>query len=205
MNHTPLRQAGASRAPRWIAASLLALSVLGVGTVQAQPAPPPGAGSAAMGGHGHGRMHHGGPGMEGHGAAEGPGMLFMGPPEHVARAVDRMLDGLSATDAQRAQVKQIAQAAAEDLRRQHEAGRALHERSLAIFGAPTVDAAAAESLRQQMLTQHDQASRRVMQAMLDVAKVLTPEQRARIADRMKQREDIRRDRMQRMQREGQRP
>jgi Spy/CpxP family protein refolding chaperone len=127
-------------------------------------------------------MHHGGgPG--------GPGgmMMFGGSPEHVARGVDRMLDGLDATDAQRTQIKQIAQAASADLKAGREATRALHEKSLQIFAAPTVDAAAAESVRQQLGVKHDDASRRMLQAMLDVSRVLTPEQRAKLADRMKQR------------------
>ena len=67
--------------------------------------------------------------------------------------------------------------------------------------APNVDAAAAESLRQQMLQQHDQASRRMLQAMLDVSKVLTPEQRVKLGERMKQRADTMRERRQRMERE----
>jgi Spy/CpxP family protein refolding chaperone len=117
------------------------------------------------------------------------------------RGVDHMLDGLNATDAQRSQIKQIAQAAAADMKAQHEAGRALRERAMQIFAAPNVDAAAAESVRQQMQQQHDQASKRMLQAMLDAGKVLTPEQRTKLAERMKQRGDMMRDRMQRMERE----
>ena len=141
---------------------------------------------------GPGPMHHAGPGAM---------MMFGGSPEQVARHVDRMLDGLSATDAQRSQIKQIAQAAAADLKTQHEAGKALRERGLQIFAAPTVDANAAESVRQQIEAQHDQASRRMLQAMLDVSRVLTPEQRAKIAERVKQQQAMMQDRMQRMQRE----
>ena len=117
------------------------------------------------------------------------------------RGIDHMLDGLNATDAQRAQIKQIYKSAADDLKAQREAGRALHERSMQIFAAPNVDAAAAESVRQQMLQQHDQASKRMLQARLDASKVLTPEQRAKMAERMKQRGEMMRDRMQRMERE----
>ena len=146
--------------------------------------------------HGPGPMHGPGPGAM---------MMFGGSPEHVARHVDRMLDGLNASDAQRTQIKQIAQAAAVDLKAQREAGKALHDRSLQIFAAPTVDANAAESVRQQIQAQHDQASRRVLQAMLDVSRVLTPEQRATIAARIKQHQATMQDRMQRMHRErGQR-
>jgi protein CpxP len=56
-----------------------------------------------------------------------------------------------------------------------------------LFTQPTVDARAVETLRQQMLAQHDQASKRMMQAMLDGSRVLTPEQRAKMADMAGQR------------------
>ena len=142
------------------------------------------------GGHGGGR--HAGM-MGGHGGGHG-GMMS-------GRGLDRMLDGLNATDAQRTQIKQIAQAAAADMQQQRAAGSALREKAAAIFGAPTVDAAAAESLRQQMQALHDQGSKRRLQAMLDASKVLTPEQRAKLADRMKQRQAQMQERMQRMERE----
>jgi protein CpxP len=139
--------------------------------------------------------HHGmGRGMDG-------GMMMGGPPERMGRMIDHMLDGLNATDAQRTQVKQIAQAAAADLKTQRDAGRGLHERALQIFTAPNVDPAAAESLRQQMLAQHDQASRRMTQAMLDISRVLTPEQRAKIGERMKERAARMKERGERMRHE----
>ena len=121
-------------------------------------------------------------------------MMFGGSPRHMDRRIDHMLDGLNATDAQRAQIKQIAQAAAVDLKTQHEATRALREKGMQIFAAPTVDAAAAESVRQQLGVKHDEASRRTLQALLDVSRVLTPEQRAKMAERMKQRGDRMRER-----------
>jgi periplasmic protein CpxP/Spy len=144
-----------------------------------------------MGGHeGHGGMRGGHGGPEGR---DGAG--------HMGRMFDHMLDGLNATDAQRAQIKQIATAAEADLKAQRDAGRALHEKQMQIFAAPTVDAAAAESVRAQLSAQHDQASRRMTQAMLDASKVLTPEQRAKLGERMKQRQAQMNDRMQRMERE----
>lgn len=131
----------------------------------------------------------------------GGGMMFGGPPEQMGgRHIDHMLDGLGASDAQRTQIKQIAAAAAADLRGQREAGRALHERGMQIFAAPNIDAAAAESVRAQIQAQRDQASRRVLQAMLDIGKVLTPEQRAKLGERMKQRSAAMQERMQRMER-----
>ena len=157
----------------------------------AQPAPPrPG---MAMEGPGMHRGMHGGMGGMG-------GMMFGGSPEHAGRMLDGMLDGLNATDAQRGQIKQITAAAAADMKTQMQAGRGLRQRGMEIFTAPTVDAAAAEQLRQQMLQQHDQMSRRMTQAMVDVARVLTPEQRAKIGDRMKDRHARMEERMKRMDR-----
>jgi periplasmic protein CpxP/Spy len=139
----------------------------------------------AQGGHGHRGGGFGGAG------------LFMGQPEHVARGVDRLLDGLNATDAQRAQITQIAQAAAVDLKAQREAGRGLRERGLQLFTAPVVDARAVEALRVQTLAQHDQSSKRVTQALLDVSNVLTPEQRVKLGERIKQRGERMRNHMER--------
>ncbi len=132
------------------------------------------------------------PGDHGRPAMDGPSMMMGG------RGMDRMLDGLNATDAQRTQIRQIFQAAADDMKAQREQRRALHERGLQIFSAPTVDAAAAESLRQQMLQLNDQASKRRLQAMLDASQVLTPEQRVKLAERMRQRGEMMRERLDRM-------
>ena len=65
-----------------------------------------------------------------------------------------------------------------------------------VFTAPSVDASATESVRQQMGSRHDQASKRTLQAMLDVANVLTSEQRAKLGERMKAQRAATNDRMQ---------
>ena len=164
---------------RWMMVSVLVIAAAAVAvSAEAQERP-----SGMGGGGGHGMM------------------MFGGPSEHMGRRIDHMLDGLNATDAQRTQIKQIAMAAAADLRAQREAGKGLRERGMQIFTAPNVDAQAAESVRQQMQTLHDQASRRTLQAMLDVSRVLTPEQRAKLGERMKERGAMMRERMDRMQRE----
>ena len=163
---------------------LMALAATFAVTTWAQP----------MGGMGGGMgMHHR------HGGDRGMGGGMMSP-ERMGRMLDRMLDGLNATDAQRGQIRQIAQTAATDLRAQREASRGLRERAMQVFTAPNVDPAAAESLRQQMMAQHDQASRRMTQAMVEMARVLTPEQRAKIGERMKERAAVMKDRRERMER-----
>lgn len=149
---------------------LAAVTLLAVSAFAAQPV-------LAQGWH-HGPRHgHGGPAA----------MAFAGSPERIDRMVDRMLRDLNPTDAQRTQIKQIAQAAAADLKTQREAGRGLHERAMQLFTQPTVDASAVEALRQQRMAQMDQVSRRMSQAMVDISRVLTPEQRTKLAERMQQR------------------
>lgn len=101
--------------------------------------------------------------------------------------MEKMLESVDATAAQRAQIKQIVQAAMLDMKPQHEAGRKLHEQGLVLFAAPVVDANAVEALRQQMLVQHDQVSKRMTQVLVDVSRVLTPEQRAKWVTRMQAR------------------
>ena len=138
----------------------------------------------------------GGPGMHG----GGPGMHGMG---LGGRMAERMLDSVNASAEQRAQVKQITDRAAADMKAQHESGRALREQGMKLFTQPVVDANAAEALRAQMMQQHDQGSRRMMQTMLEISRVLTPEQRKQLAERMAQRGDMTRRHMQeRQQLEG---
>ena len=137
----------------------------------------------------------------GPGRGMGPDMMIGGPPEHVSRMVDHMLAGLDVNDAQRGQIKQIAQAAAVDVKALRETGRGLRQSAMQVFTAPNVDANAAEALRQQMLAQHDQVSRRMLTAMLDISRVLTPDQRAKLAARAQERAAKMHDRMEHMQRE----
>lgn len=112
---------------------------------------------------------------------------MMGGPMMGGPHAERMLDAVNATTEQRTQVKQIMDSVRADLKAQREAGRALHEQMRQLFTQPTVDARAAETLRQQQLAQHDAASKRMMQAMLDVSRVLTPEQRAKLSEMAGQR------------------
>lgn len=126
-------------------------------------------------------FHHGG--HRGHG---GP----------MAMLSEHALDLVDATDAQRAQIKQIMAAAHNDLKAQHEAARKLHEQGLALFAAPNIDAVAIESLRQQGQAAREAASKRMSQALIDAARVLTPEQRAKLVEKMKKRHARMAERMQ---------
>ena len=125
--------------------------------------------------------------FEGPGGHGGPGGHEMGgSPRHM----DRLLDEVKATPDQRAQIKQISDATRTEMAALREAGRKLHEQNRALFAQPNVDARTAETLRQQMLAQHDQASKRMLQMKLDISRVLTPEQRTLLSERMKKRGEM---------------
>ena len=130
----------------------------------------------------HGAQHGAHHGAQ-HGAHQASGLPFAG------RGFERVLDEVKATDAQRQQIKQITDQARTDLQALHQQGREAHQQGMAIWTSPKLDAADAEKHRQQMLAHHDQVSKRMMQAMLDVGKVLSPEQRAQAAQILKQRHD----------------
>ena len=102
----------------------------------------------------------------------------------------RALDAVNATPEQRTRIGEIMKAAASDVRQQREVSRGLREQAATLFAQPTVDARAVEALRQQMVQQHDQSSRRWTQAMLDASAVLTPDQRKQLAERMQQRREL---------------
>ena len=174
MNANPRSTTTRARLPLGLAALALAVSAA-VAPVWAQPAAGgPGAGPG-MGQHGMGR--HGGHGGEGM-----PGMGMMLSP--------RMLDAVRATPEQRAQLKQIMDGARRDLATQRDARKALRDEAQRVFTQPNVDANAAEALRQKMLAQHDQASKRRMQAMVEASRVLTPDQRKQMADLAKRRGEM---------------
>lgn len=103
---------------------------------------------------------------------------------------ERMLDSVGASAEQKTRVRDILKTAQDERRQQREAGQAQQQQMLQLLSAPQVDAAAAEALRQQQQARHDAASKRMLQAMLDVQAVLTPEQRAKMAEQIKARQDM---------------
>jgi periplasmic protein CpxP/Spy len=177
---TRIKTLDTTRMARWAAASVMVVAGI-MASVSAMNAwadshGKEGAGARSDGaGMMHGMHRHG----EMHGGMHG-GMMLGG------RGLERMLKEVTATDAQRSQIQKIADSARTDIQKLHEGGSKVHEQAMALLTQPTVDAAAAEKLRQQMLTQHDQVSKRMLTAMLDISNVLTPEQRATLATRMKE-------------------
>ena len=112
-------------------------------------------------------------------ASAGPGD---GPSPRLGRIqhfVQMALDSVGATSAQEAKVHDIIAANLSDAGLDPK----LHEQALALLRAPTVDAAAAEKLRTEIVAHFDARSKAVMTTILAVAAELTPEQRGKLVDR----------------------
>lgn len=154
------------------AATALVVAVVGMGAGRVHAQPQPSATTPAMQPGAHHAAHH----------PMAPGMGMAGP-----MFPERALDAVGASADQKTKLRDIFKAAGDDLRAQHDSGRALHEQMMALMAAPKVDPVAAEALRQKQLALHDTTSKRMLQAMLDAQAVLTPEQRAKLADRMAER------------------
>jgi periplasmic protein CpxP/Spy len=126
-------------------------------------------------GHGPGGWHRGG---------------FMGAhldPAKLDAHLDRMLKHLyvevDATDAQKLQLTPILKGAARDLLPMRDRMREGRQQAVALLSQPAIDRGALETLRANQLQLAEQASRRLTQALADVADVLTPEQRKQLAER----------------------
>ena len=106
-----------------------------------------------------------------------------GPDGHGAflqHRMDHLLDVAGASDAQRAQVKTIWQAARPQLKAAHQEAAGLRRQIGDAMAAPNIDAAHIEQLRKQSVQAMDHVSAVVTQAMVQSAQVLTPAQRQKV-------------------------
>jgi len=106
------------------------------------------------------------------------------PEQHKAfmqRRLGKMLDMLKATDSQRTAIQAIAERMFAEMQPIHQQHKQLHDAIVTAFTADTVDRAGVEKLRVQVTALVDQGSQVFSKALLDVAQVLTPEQRQTLA------------------------
>lgn len=152
-----------SRRTRWIVAGGVAvLALAGIG-----------AAGAMGGGDGMGRqfievgMRHGG--------------------HFAGRGLGRALDAVDATAEQEDRIWAIIDDARTELRPMMREFRDTRTAVMDLMAAPTIDRAAAEALRVGRVAAIDEASKKMTAAALEAAEVLTPEQRARLVEHMKER------------------
>jgi periplasmic protein CpxP/Spy len=111
----------------------------------------------------------------------GDRMFFPGP---IERGVERLGWATDASTEQKQKINAIAQKAADDifaLRQKHLEAR---KQIIDTLAAPTVDRAKLEALRADQMKLAETATRRVTDAVADIADVLTPAQRADLGQRV---------------------
>ena len=99
--------------------------------------------------------------------------------------VQAMLGKINATDAQKKQIDGILRAGFADLKSAHAAHHAAFEQAHELLTAPSIDRAKLESLRAEQIKSLDTASQRLVTAIADAAEVLSPEQRAALAEEIR--------------------
>ncbi|HET7809259.1 MAG TPA: periplasmic heavy metal sensor [Steroidobacteraceae bacterium] len=99
--------------------------------------------------------------------------------------VQAMLGKIGANDAQKKQIDGILRAGFTDLKAAHEAHHQAFEQAHELLTAPTIDRARLESLRAEQIKSLDAASQRLVTAIADAAEVLSPEQRAALAEEIR--------------------
>ena len=104
--------------------------------------------------------------------------------EHLDRMLKHLYVEIDATPEQQQRIAPIVKEAARDLMPLREKMQAGRRRGLELLTAPAVDRGALESLRAEQLQLAETGSRRLAQALGDLADVLTPDQRKTIAERI---------------------
>ncbi|WP_163268882.1 Spy/CpxP family protein refolding chaperone [Chelativorans alearense] len=101
--------------------------------------------------------------------------------------IGSVLDELDATPEQEDKLWDIIDNARGEIRPTFQDFRETREEVIELLGAPTIDRAAAEKLRSERIAAIEEASRKMTTALLDAAEVLTPEQRAKLVEHLKER------------------
>ena len=135
--------------------------------------------------HAEDPMH--GPGPDDHGR-EGHPPRMHGPmdPARAEKQLERMIDHRvpDATPEQKTRLLAIAKSAMADMKPLREQMHAARAESKKLLAQPTIDRAAIEAARVKQMALHDACSKRMSKAWADAAEVLTPAQRAKVAERM---------------------
>ncbi|MGL4605672.1 MAG: Spy/CpxP family protein refolding chaperone [Iodobacter sp.] len=128
----------------------------------------------------------GGMGMMG-GMGDGPGRHHANPEQMQKRMQARLqksLQEVGATEAQQSQLLKLADQASAERKAHHESMRGERAEFRKALSQPTVDAAQLETLRAARIKAMDDTSRKMTAIMLEASKILTPEQRLKLMEKM---------------------
>ncbi|MGV3553027.1 Spy/CpxP family protein refolding chaperone [Rhizobium sp.] len=99
--------------------------------------------------------------------------------------LDQMLTEAGASDDQKSKVKTIVTTTIDEVRPEREARMAMRDEIIKLIEAPTIDRNAIESLRAKQMAQFEERSKAIAKAVVDAAEVLTPDQRKKLVEEMK--------------------
>ncbi len=116
-----------------------------------------------------------------HGHARGP-LTMEKAQKRLDFAADRISSRIDATDEQRAQLQAVLAPVAKEMIGVHREGQALGDAFAAAIEGGEPDARELETLRKRALQLADKASKRALDTLLEVSAVMTPEQRADLAE-----------------------
>src|SRR5262249_28586073 len=108
-------------------------------------------------------------------------------PGAIERRVNRVLGLVDASTEQKQKVRAIFEKAANDLYASRDKRRENRRAMAEALAAATIDHAKVEQLRQERMKLRDEVSKRLTDALVEAAEVLTPAQRADLAARMQRR------------------
>jgi periplasmic protein CpxP/Spy len=146
---------------RWLFLALPALLLAGAGAL--------GARAYAFGPGGHGDMS--------------PEQMH----RFVERRIDRVLDGVDATDDQRTRIKGTLGRLHPEMKALHEEKHKLRAAAHKALAADNLDAAEVERLRRELLKLADRGTGLVSRALVEVGTTLTPDQRREVLEHIERR------------------
>jgi len=152
-----------------LGSGVLAVALVGVA---ARPIAAAIQGAGGLGGFHHGWGHHGFQAMSPEAAKE-----------HIQVAAKWALRDVDASDEQQEKIGAIAAGAVDDLFRLRQRHLDNRQAFHAQLGGGSVDRAALEEIRKSEMALADEASKRLVRALADMADVLTPEQRQALMEK----------------------
>lgn len=99
--------------------------------------------------------------------------------------LDKVLTDVGASDDQKSKFKAIVTSTIDEVRPDREARKAMRDDIIKLIEAPTIDRNAIETLRAKQMAQFEERSKTIAKAVADAAEILTPDQRKKLVEELK--------------------
>jgi periplasmic protein CpxP/Spy len=100
--------------------------------------------------------------------------------------LDQMLTDAGASDDQKSKLKALVTSTVDEVRPDRETRMAMRDEIIKLIEAPTIDRTAIEALRAKQMAQFEERSKTIAKAVADAAEILTPDQRKKLVEEMKE-------------------